>query len=547
MTPMLTSFVLDLPLAEVTREEGRSLVLVFLATTLGALFSRWHPVIVVPTVVVEIVLGIVIGPEVLGIASVNEFITFLSNFGLALLFFFAGVEVVEHHVPRNALRRGSIGWLMSLAIASILGVGLERAGVDAEWWLLAVALATTALGALVPILSDAGLLPTELGRAVLGTGVAGEFWPIIFISVFLTSVYGAVTEVVLLLVFGLLVSVAAGFALRTRPPRLMRILQGTLHTTGQVGVRAAIFVLALLLLIATDAGFEFVLGAFAAGLIVGLVLDSPDGKIVRMRLEGIGFGFLIPVYFVVTGMTFDLDSLLTADGLLLAGLFLVLLVTTRGTPALLWAPRVGNATNGEPRPVRGDGAPADRRDRRHRAGAWRSVGERRRLVDRRGDDLRVGLPVRRDEAGCPLYRMPTRRSSRSTRPGSTSLPPMSDAAIRPDGSLLRRARAERGHEPLLRKATGCTRFDIVDGPAECAGGSSTVDKGRSPSRASRRPTRDCVVRADKRLRQDRVREGRTPSRLFSAATSRSTATGAYSCACSASSRARRGRRRKAHA
>ena len=335
------SSLFDLPLAAVTREEGRSLVLVFLATTLGALLSRWHPVIVVPTIVIEIVLGIVIGPDVLGIASVNEFITFLSNLGLAFLFFFAGVEVVEHHVSRDALRRGSIGWLISLALASILGVGLERAGVDAEWWLLAVALATTALGALVPILSDAGLLPTELGRAVLGTGVAGEFWPIVFISVFLTSVYGALTEVVLLLVFGLLVTVAAVFAMRARPPRLVRVLQGTLHTTGQVGVRAAIFLLALFLLVATDAGFEFVLGAFAAGLIVGLVLDSPDGRVVRMRLEGIGFGFLIPVYFVVTGMTFDLDSLLTAEGLLLAGLFLVLLLVTRGTPAILWLRELG--------------------------------------------------------------------------------------------------------------------------------------------------------------------------------------------------------------
>ena len=106
-------------------------------------------------------------------------------------------------------------------------------------------------------------------------------------------------------------------------------------------MRAAIFLLALFLLVATDAGFEFVLGAFAAGLIVGLVLDSPDGRVVRMRLEGIGFGFLIPVYFVVTGMTFDLDSLLTAEGLLLAGLFLVLLLVTRGTPAILWLSELG--------------------------------------------------------------------------------------------------------------------------------------------------------------------------------------------------------------
>jgi Kef-type K+ transport system membrane component KefB len=188
----------------------------------------------------------------------------------------------------------------------------------------------------VPILSDARLLPTQLGRAVLGTGVAGEFWPIIFISVFLTSVYGAATEVILLVLFGGLVAGAARVALRARPPRVLRILQDTLHTTGQVGVRASIFLLVVLVFLAADAGFEFVLGAFAAGVIIGLALDSPDGKMVRMRLEGIGFGFLVPVYFVVTGMTFDIDSLLSAEGLLLAGVFLALFVVTRGASALLW-------------------------------------------------------------------------------------------------------------------------------------------------------------------------------------------------------------------
>jgi Kef-type K+ transport system membrane component KefB len=327
--------------AELTRAEGRSLVLVFLASTLGAVLSRWHLRFVLPTVVVEIVLGILIGPEVFDIANVNVYVTFLSQFGLALLFFFAGLEVIEHKVPRKVLRRGTFGWGISLALGLALGLALDAAGVDADWWLLAVALATTALGTLVPILSDARLLPTPLGRAILGTGVAGEFWPIIFISVFLTSVYGAVAEVLLLVGFGVLVAAAARVALQARPPRFLRILQDTLHTTGQVGVRASIFLLALLVFVAARAGFEFVLGAFAAGLVVGLVLDSPDGRVVRLRLEGIGFGFLIPVYFVVTGMTFDIDSLLTAGGLSLAALFLVLLLVSRGASALLWLRELG--------------------------------------------------------------------------------------------------------------------------------------------------------------------------------------------------------------
>ncbi len=319
-----------------------SIVLVLLASAAGAFLSRLHPGILLPTVVLEVLLGILIGPDVLGWAAADPYITFLSDIGLAFLFFFAGLEVIEKAVPGRALRLGSIGWGISLAVGLSAGVALEKAGVDATWWLLGVALATTSLGTLVPILSDAGILPTRLGSAILGMGVAGEFWPIIFISVFLTSVYGAVTEVLLLVVFGAVVIAAAGVALRARPPHVLRVLQETVHTTGQTAVRTAVFLLGLLVFIAADAGFEFVLGAFAAGLVVALALDSPQGKAVRDRLEGIGYGFLIPIYFVVTGMSFDLDSLLTRGGLALALLFLALLLVVRGAAALLWIRDLGS-------------------------------------------------------------------------------------------------------------------------------------------------------------------------------------------------------------
>jgi Kef-type K+ transport system membrane component KefB len=323
--------------AELTSDEGWSLVLVLLASTLGALLSRIHLTIVLPTVVLEIVLGILIGPEVLDLADVDAYLDFLANFGLALLFFFAGIEVIERKVPRRALRRGTVGWALSLALGLALGAMLQAAGLDVEWWLLGVALATTSLGALVPILSDAGLLPTPLGTAALATGVAGEFWPIVVVSIFLTGVYGAGVELLLLVGFCVVVLLAARVAVRARPDRVLRVLKETLHTTGQTAVRAAILLLALLVFVAADAGFEFVLGAFAAGMVVGLTLEAPDGAVVRMRLEGIGYGFLVPIYFVVTGMTFDLDSLLSPSGLALAALFLALLLAARGASALSWA------------------------------------------------------------------------------------------------------------------------------------------------------------------------------------------------------------------
>jgi Kef-type K+ transport system membrane component KefB len=330
----------------VTHAELRSLALVLAASATAAFLSRIGSRVVLPTVVVEIVLGIVLGPEVLGWASADQYVSFLSQFGLAMLFFFAGLEVVEEHVPRRAIRRGTAGWGLSLALGIAAGYLLVHLGLDAKGWLVGVAFSTTALGTLVPILADSGLVRSPLGTAVLGTGVAGEFWPIVVISVFLTGAYGAFEELVLLFVFGGIAIAAAFAALRARPPRMIAVLRATLHSTGQAAVRLAILLVAALVLLAYDVGFDFVLGAFAAGLIVGLVLDSPDGRIVRMRLEGIGFGFLIPIYFVTTGLTFDLDSLLSARGLALAALFLGCFLVIRGASALLWLRELGPRQTG---------------------------------------------------------------------------------------------------------------------------------------------------------------------------------------------------------
>ena len=321
--------------------DAGSLVLVLAAASGGAILSRLNTRILVPTVVVEILLGILIGPEGLGWAEIDTHIDFLANFGLVFLFFFAGLELVEHRVARRSLVRGTVGWAISIAIGVTIGYILDGAGLHAEGWLLGVALSTTALGTLVPILADARLLSTTLGSAVLGSGVAGEFWPILVVSIFLTGAYGALTETLLLLVFGAIVLVAAAAALRARPPRVVRVLQQTVHTTSQAAVRLSVFTLAALVFLSVEAGFDFVLGAFAGGLVVGLALSTADATPVRMRLEGVGYGFLVPIYFVVTGMNFDLDSLLSATGLGLAALFLALFMVVRGLPALLWLRDLG--------------------------------------------------------------------------------------------------------------------------------------------------------------------------------------------------------------
>jgi Kef-type K+ transport system membrane component KefB len=312
-----------------------SLTLIFCAAALATIVSRASTRLVLPTVVVEILLGIFIGPEVLDIAEPDPYIQFLSGFGLVVLFFLAGIEVIHSSVPRRLLARGSIGWGISIILGAIAGFGLEAAGVEASGWLIAVAVATTALGTLVPILSDAGVLRSPLGQNTLGSAVAGEFWPIVVISLFLTGAHATVASIVLLAGFGLVVAGAAGLAMRFQPPRILTIVRETVNKSGQLAVRLAIATLALLVLLAEELDFDYVLGAFAAGLVIGLVTQGETGEQLLPRFATIGYGFLIPIFFIVTGMEFDVDGLLTGAGLALAAIFLAIFLITRGSAALL--------------------------------------------------------------------------------------------------------------------------------------------------------------------------------------------------------------------
>ena len=318
-----------------------SLALVLCAAAVATIASRLSPRLLLPTVVVEIFLGILIGPQVFDLAESDQYLEFLSGLGLVFLFFLAGIEVIHSGVPRRLLTRGSLGWGISIALGAAAGFALEAAGVPASGWLLAVALATTALGTLLPILKDAGVLPSPLGQNTLGSAVAGEFWPIVVISLFLTGAHATPASIVLLFGFGLVVAGAAGIAVHLRPPRILTIITETVNKSGQLAVRLSIATLALLVLLADKLNFDFVLGAFAAGLVVGLVTQGETGEQVLPRISTVGYGFLIPVFFVVTGMDFDLDGFLTGVGLALAALFLTLFLVTRGSAALLSARELG--------------------------------------------------------------------------------------------------------------------------------------------------------------------------------------------------------------
>lgn len=301
------------------------------APLLAELLRRWR----IPSVLFELLLGILIGPAVLGWVEVDEFIKGLSEFGLAILFFMAGYEIDFKRLKGAPLNRAVGGWIVSLVLGLGLGVVLALEGFVLSSLLIGLALTTTAIGTLLPMLRDRGLLETRFGGFMTAAGAVGEFGPILAITILL-SASSPLTEAVLLVVFALLAVAVAAMATRPQPPALVEMLQRHLSTSTQLPVRIVILLIVGLVVVATDLGLDNLLGAFAAGMIARLALSPEQNTALTPRLEAIGFGFLIPIFFIVSGVNFDLDALLESPTTMLkVPLFLVMMLAVRGLPALV--------------------------------------------------------------------------------------------------------------------------------------------------------------------------------------------------------------------
>ncbi|MBC7268748.1 MAG: cation:proton antiporter [Streptomyces sp.] len=308
-----------------------------LAPLLAYRVARWVPV---PLVIFEIVLGIVVGPDVLGWAEQDQFIEGLSDLGLTMLIFLAGYEIDFAAVRGDTLRRSLGAWLVTLAVG--LGIAFVVSGGEVtRSFVIGTALTSTALGTVLPVLRDSGDLRGPFGTVVLTFGAVGEFGPIIAMALLLSG-RAPGRSTVLLLAFAAVTAVAVRLALRPRPAWFSGVIAETLHSSGQFAVRYVMFVLAAMLGLAHVFGLDTLLGAFAAGVISRLVLvgaaPHSSGEVMG-RIEAMGFGFLVPVFFVVTGIDFDLSALLD-DGRPLALLpaFLLLFLVVRGGPLYCLAP-----------------------------------------------------------------------------------------------------------------------------------------------------------------------------------------------------------------
>jgi Kef-type K+ transport system membrane component KefB len=292
------------------------------------------PRLTIPVVVLEIVLGIVVGPELLGLAEPDEFLEFFSSLGLGMLFFFAGYEIDFERIRGSPLRLAALGWVISLALAYSLGGLLSLTGLVLSLLFTGSALATTAIGTLIPILSDAGELRTRFGTYLLAAGAMGEFGPILLIT-FVFSTQSAVDNALILLAFVFVAVVAAVVAVRG-VGRHWALFERTLETSGQLAVRIAVVAVFALASLASSLGLDLLLGGFVAGVIVRIALRGREVTIFESKLTAVGYGFFIPFFFVVSGVNFDLSAL-TDDPvrLLELPLFLALFLVVRGTPALL--------------------------------------------------------------------------------------------------------------------------------------------------------------------------------------------------------------------
>ena len=303
------------------------------------------PRLQLPSVVLEIVAGIVIGPSVLGWVEVDQAVQVVALIGLAFVLFLAGLEIEFRKLRGPLLRLTAAGFALSFAIAIAVSLLLSAGGLVDTPLLVAIILCATSLGVLVPVLKDAGEITSTFGQLIIAAASIADFGAIILLSLFFSGEGGTGSTLLLL---GSLFALAAVVLIVVRgAERSMRIRADLLRlqdTTAQIRVRAALVLFVGFAAVADALGLEVILGAFIAGAIVSLAdrdqaMTHPD---FRRKLEAIGFGFFIPVFFVSSGVRFDLDALTSStSSLVMVPVFLAALVVVRGIPAVLYRRRLG--------------------------------------------------------------------------------------------------------------------------------------------------------------------------------------------------------------
>ncbi|MDP1807676.1 MAG: cation:proton antiporter [Acidimicrobiales bacterium] len=303
---------------------------------------RW---IRVPAVVLEILAGIAVGPSGLGWVEIDLPIQILALIGLAFLLFLAGLEIDVGGLRGPILRLAGLGFVATLVLGVVAGLAFHAAGAVKSPLLIAVALSATSLGLVVPVLKDARQVDRPLGQLTIAGASVADFGGILLLSLLFSEMAASVGATLTLLGLFALLAAAVGLALARveHSVRLSTVLVRLQDTTAEIRVRLAVVLLIGFVALAEHLGLETILGAFLAGAILNLVdKDTASHPNFRLKLEAIGYGFVVPVFFISSGLRFDLDALLgSPSAFVKVPLFLLALLIVRGVPAALYVSEVG--------------------------------------------------------------------------------------------------------------------------------------------------------------------------------------------------------------
>lgn len=313
-----------------------ALLAVTFAIALAATLPAVVPRLLLPGVVLEVLLGVLIGPQVLDLAHEGRALHLMSELGLGLLFLIAGFELNPEIFKGQGLRRACGGWVLGAALALFATFLLSSFHLLSGALLTAVALSTTAVGTLLPLLRDQGWLREPYGPAVLAAGSAGEALPLVVLSLILAGRHEAPWQAFLLVLFAFLAGgliAAAGWIGKSS---FGRLAERTMHLSGQLPLRLVILLLIAMVLLSEELNVDLVLAAFVSGAACRSALPRDLHESLQVKLDGVGYGLMIPIFFVVSGIRLDLATLISSPSCLLTIPLLVgIMFLARGVPALV--------------------------------------------------------------------------------------------------------------------------------------------------------------------------------------------------------------------
>ncbi len=308
------------------------------------------PRLKVPAVVLEILLGVVLGPSVLDWLEPDLAVRTVALLGLAMLLFLAGLEVDIRNLTGGLLPLAAAGYAVSLLLGGGIGLSLKAVGWLEDPLLVAVALSATSLGLVVAVLKDAGLLETDLSKTVVAAASFADFAAVLLLSVLFSADGGSGgARIGYFLLFAVVVvAVAFGVSATGRRMKVSEVIIRLQDTTAEIRVRAAVLLMVALAVLAERIGLESILGAFLAGAAVAAIdRDSTTHPQFRTKLDAVGYGFLVPVFFISSGLQLDVTGLAESPGeLLRLPVYVAALLVVRGVPAVLFLRRLGRSATG---------------------------------------------------------------------------------------------------------------------------------------------------------------------------------------------------------